>query len=136
MSSSSSSPSVTATATTQDNQSKIYDAVDAKLNVEKKDGGLSFSQKSISAINDNIISWLRTEFPEDADFSSALSYLSMLVLSSTTSYDLYIALTRSTLLSQLVAGLPLAKSLSSFGTLHSIIPLPHSIPFHPHITPT
>lgn len=111
----SSSSGTTTTATTHDNQAGIYDAVDARLNVEKKDGGLSFTQKSISAINDNIISWLRAEFPDDTDFSSALSYLSMLVLSSTTSYDLYIALTRSTLLSQLVAALPLANSLNSFG---------------------
>lgn len=106
------------TAATHDDNTRIYDAVDMKLNVgKKKDGSLFFTQKSITAINDNIIAWLRTEFPDDTEFSSALSYLSMLVLSSTTSYDLYIALTKSTLLSQLITGLPLAESLNSFGNI-------------------
>lgn len=127
---------MTSTATHIDNQAKIYDAVDLKLNVEKKkDGRLLFTQKSITAINDNIISWLRTEFSDDTEFSSALSYLSMLVLSSTTSYDLYIALTRTTLLTQLITGLPLANTLNSFGNhFHLCHYIPYLLSLYLHIS--
>ena len=104
----------TATTTTAD-KGTIYDTIDAKLSVEKKDGGLFFTQKSVSAMNDKILHWLRAEFPDEASFVSALSYLSMIVMSSTASYNLYVTITRTTFLAQLVDGLPSAKSFSSFG---------------------